>query len=138
MASSSAIALADAVLVVHFAVVVFIVGGLAFIVVGSVRHWRLAASVWLRAAHLAAIVVVVAQAWLGETCPLTMLESWLRTKGGAIGYEQSFIEHWLQRIVFYEAPSWVFVLAYTLFALVVVWTWWRYPPRSLRTRSPTS
>ena len=134
MASSSATALADAVLVVHFAVVVFIVGGLAFIVVGGVRHWRLAANVWLRTAHLAAIAIVVAQAWLGEACPLTTLESWLRTQGGAPGYGESFIEHWLQRIIFYAAPSWVFVIAYTVFALAVVWAWWRYPPRLPRTR----
>nr|HET7860020.1 DUF2784 domain-containing protein [Caldimonas sp.] len=135
MASSSALAFADAVLVVHFAVVVFIVGGLAFIVAGSVRGWRLAANVWFRSAHLAAIAIVVVQAWLGEACPLTTLESWLRTQGGSPGYEQSFIEHWLQRIVFYDAPPWVFVLAYTLFALVVAWAWWRYPPRPPRTRS---
>jgi len=138
MASSSAIALADAVLVVHFAVVVFIVGGLAFIVVGGMRHWRLAANVWFRTAHLAAIAIVVVQSWLGETCPLTTLESWLRTNGGAPGYEQSFIAHWLQRILFYAAPSWVFVLAYTLFALAVVWAWWRYPPRSPRSGSSIS
>ena len=134
MASSSAIALADAVLVVHFAVVVFIVGGLAFIVVGGVRHWRLAANVWFRTAHLAAIAIVVVQSWLGEPCPLTTLESWLRTNGGAASYDQSFIEHWLQRILFYEAPFWVFVAAYTLFALAAVWAWWRYPPRWPRTQ----
>jgi len=134
MASSSAIALADAVLVVHFGIIVFIVGGLAFIVVGGVRHWRLAANIWLRTAHLAAIAIVVAQAWLGEACPLTTLESWLRTQGGAPGYGESFIEHWLQRIIFYAAPSWVFVIAYTVFALAVVWAWWRYPPRLPRTR----
>jgi len=138
MASSSAIALADAVLVVHFAIVVFIVGGLAFIVAGGALHWRAAANVWFRAAHLAAIVIVVVQAWLAEACPLTTLESSLRAKGGALGYDQSFIEHWLQRIVFYEAPSWAFVLAYTLFALAVVWAWWRYPPRSPRTRRTAS
>jgi len=138
MASSSATAFADAVLVVHFAIVVFIVGGQAFIVVGSVRRWRLAANVWLRAAHLAAIAIVVAEAWLGAACPLTTLESRLRMRAGAPGYEKSFIEDWLQRIIFYEAPSWVFVLAYTLFALAVVWAWWRYPPRSPRTRTPGS
>lgn len=138
MASSSAIALADAVLVVHFAVVVFVVGGLAFIVAGGVRHWRLAANVWFRAAHLAAIAIVVVQAWLGETCPLTTLESWLRTRGGVVAYDKSFIAHWLQRIVFYEAPSWVFVLAYSLFALAVVWAWRRYPPRRTPTRREAS
>ena len=130
MASSNALLLADAILVVHFGVVVFIVGGLAFIVAGSVRNWRLAGSFWFRAAHLAAIAFVAAQAWLGQACPLTTLESWLRTKGGATPYQQSFVGHWLQRILFYDAPAWLFVLAYTLFALAVAWAWRRYPPRS--------
>ena len=138
MASSSALLLADAVLVVHFAVVVFIVGGLAFIVAGHARHWRLASSRWFRAVHLAAIAFVAAQAWLGQACPLTTLESWLRTRAGAGGYEKSFIEHWLQRVVFYEAPFWVFVLAYTLFALAVAWAWRRYPPRLRRPGSVAS
>jgi polyferredoxin len=128
-------ALADAVLVLHFAVVVFIVGGLVFVVAGNLLHWRLARNLWFRVAHLGAIGVVVAQAWLGETCPLTTLESWLRTRAGAAPYEKSFIEHWLQQVVFYEAPAWVFALAYTLFALAVAWAWWRFPPRSTPTRS---
>jgi hypothetical protein len=44
-------------------------------------------------------------------------------------YSKSFIEHWVQRVVFYEAPFWVFVLAYTAFGLLVAWAWWRFPPR---------
>ena len=132
MAPASAKVLADAVLVVHFAVVVFIVGGLAFIVAGSVRRWRLAGNFWFRVAHLAAIVFVAVQAWLGQACPLTTLESSLRTRAGASAYEKSFIADWLQRLLFYEAPLWVFVLAYTLFALAVAGAWWRYPPRMPR------
>lgn len=121
--------LADAVLVLHFAIVAFIVGGLAYILAGNVRHWRGANSLCFRVAHLAAIAFVVVQSWLGEVCPLTTLESWLRVRGGTSPYDKSFIEHWLQRVLFYEAPFWVFVVAYTVFGLLVVWAWWRFPPR---------
>jgi len=72
---------------------------------------------------------VVALSWLGEVCPLTTLESWLRVQAGASGYEKGFIEHWLQSILFYEGPTWAFVLAYTAFGLLVVLAWWRFPPR---------
>jgi polyferredoxin len=130
-----AAALADAVLVVHFGVVVFVVGGLAFIIAGSIRGWPLAASLRFRATHLAAIALIAVQTWLGQACPLTTLESWLRGRAGAPGYEKTFIEHWLQRLIFYEAPLWVFALAYTLFVLAVAWAWWRYPPRSTPGRS---
>ena len=122
--------LADAVLSVHFAIVLFVVGGLLFIVVGAFRGWRPARTLWFRLAHLAAIAVVVAQAWLGTVCPLTWLEMWLRAKARASTYSGSFIEHWLQRLLYYEAPTWVFTLAYSVFGLVVLATWWYFPPES--------
>ena len=128
--------LADSVLLLHLAVVVFVVGGLAAIVVGSVARWHWVHSLWFRAAHLAAIAVVVVQAWLGQTCPLTTLESWLRLQAGEAGYSGGFIEHWVQSILFYEAPSWVFTVLYTLFALIVLVSWWGFPPRRRDQTSP--
>jgi hypothetical protein len=121
--------LADAVLVFHFGVVLFVVGGLVVVVAGNWLHWCWVNQWWFRLAHLAAIGFVVAQAWLGQLCPLTTLESWLRAQAGAGGYERSFIEHWLQRLIYYEAPFWVFALAYTAFAVLVLLAWWRLPPR---------
>lgn len=121
--------LADAVMLVHFAVVVFVVGGLAFIVVGNLRDWRRANSLWFRITHLAAIALVVAQGWLGAECPLTTLEMWLRTRARDTTYSGSFIEHWLQALLYYEAPAWVFSLVYTLFGLIVLVAWWYFPPR---------
>lgn len=121
--------LADAVLVLHVAVVVFVAGGLLLILVGNLRHWRWVNGWLFRGTHLLAIGVVVIQAWLGRLCPLTILESWLREQGGEAGYRQSFVQTWLQRLLYYEAPLWVFALAYTVFALLVIAAWWRFPPR---------
>jgi len=45
---------------------------------------------------------------------------------------RGFIEHWLSRLLFWNAPAWVFTLIYTSFALLVVAIWWRYPPRRTR------
>lgn len=124
--------LADVMLSLHFAFVLFVVGGLVFILAGACRGWGLARSFWFRLAHLAAIAIVVAQAWLGAACPLTLLEMWLRTKAAATTYTGSFIEHWLQRLLYYEAPGWVFTLIYTLFGLAVLAAWRYFPPRSRR------
>ena len=126
--------LADVVLSLHVAIVLFIIGGLVFVVVGNFRGWRWANSLWFRLAHLAAIAVVVAEAWFGAVCPLTSLEMWLRARARASTYTGSFIEHWLQHILYYEASPWVFTLAYTLFAMVIVATWWYFPPRFNRSR----
>lgn len=120
--------LADAVLTLHFAIVAFVVGGLVLVIVGNLRKWRCVNSLWFRLAHLGAIAFVVAEAWFGLTCPLTTLEMWLRARAGAAIYGGSFVEHWLQRILYYDAPSWVFTLAYSLFALLVAATWWYFPP----------
>jgi hypothetical protein len=120
--------LADFVLTVHFAIVVFVVGGLVLVVVGNLRGWRFVNGWWFRLAHLAAIGVVVAQAWLGVVCPLTTLESWLRVQAREDVYDASFIEHWLTQLLFYDAPAWVFTAAYSVFGLAVAAAWWRFPP----------
>lgn len=120
--------LADVVLAIHAAITVFVVGGLVVILVGNWLRWRWINGWWFRLAHVGAIAVVVAQAWLGELCPLTTLESWLRVEAGGTPYPQSFIGYWLQRFLFYDAPIWFFTLAYTIFAAAVLAAWWRYPP----------
>ena len=124
--------LADAVLVVHFAVVAFVVGGLPLIIVGNRRGWRWVNRLSFRLVHLAAIAFVAAQAWLGRVCPLTTLESWLRAKSGSASYRASFVEHWVQRVLFYDAPHWAFTLTYTAFGLLVALVWWYFPPRRAR------
>lgn len=121
--------LADLVLLLHLAVVLFVVGGLLLVIVGNRLRWRWVNALSFRLTHLAAIGIVVAQAWLGQACPLTTLEMWLRRQTGEATYGASFIEHWVQRLLYYEAPSWVFTLAYSLFALLVAAAWWYFPPR---------
>ena len=124
--------LADAVLLIHFAVVMFVVLGLPVILIGNRRGWSWVNLRWWRLLHLVAIGVVVVQAWLGQWCGLTELESWLRKQAGQAGYDRSFIEHWVQRVIYYEAPVWAFAVLYTGFAAMVAWAWWRYPPSTGR------
>ncbi len=124
--------LANVVLSLHVAIVVFFVVGLVFILVGNLCAWHWVNVLWFRLAHLAAIAVVVAQAWFGAICPLTSLEMWLRAKARATTYTGSFIEHWLQRILYYQAPAWAFTFCYSLFLLIVVVTWWYFPPKLKR------
>lgn len=123
-------ALANAILLLHVAVVIFVVLGLPAIVIGNWRKMAWANGLWWRSVHLLAIAVVVLQAWLGQYCGLTVLESKLRQQAGQAGYEGGFIEHWLHRLLYYEGPLWVFALAYTVFGALVAWAWWRYPPRA--------
>jgi len=126
--------LADAVLLLHALIVGFVLGGLLFIVIGGFKGWRWVDSLLFRSAHLGAIAFVVTQAWLGLRCPLTLLEMRLREKTAAATYTEGFIEHWVQRAIYYDAPPWVFVAGYSLFGLLVVASWWYFPPSRLRRR----
>ncbi len=121
--------LADLVLTLHVAIVVFIVGGLVAVFVGGALGWRWVRHRSFRGLHLAAIAVVVLQSWLGQWCALTTLESWLRAQAGESGYTRSFVETWLHRLLYLEGPFWAFTLAYTVFGGLVLLAWWRVPPR---------
>ena len=122
---------ADGVLLVHLLFVVFVVFGLVTVLLGGAYGWRWVRNPWLRAIHLICIAVVVIQSWLGIRCPLTILEASLRDKAGVASYTGSFIAHWVERLLYYEAPPWVFTALYTLFGTAVVASWFWVRPRSL-------
>ncbi len=126
--------LADAVLLLHVAVVLFVVVGLVVVLAGGPRGWRLARSPALRWAHLAAVAVIALQSWLGQLCPLTVWEQALRERAGEATYRASFVEHWLSALLYVEAPWWAFVLGYSLLLALVAWAWRRWPPRRWRQR----
>ncbi len=124
--------LADLVLITHVAFVGFVVIGLLLIIVGGFCGWKWVRNPWFRALHLAGIGLVVAQAWLGIVCPLTTLEMYLRGQADDEAYGGTFVAHWLQRLLYYTAPWWVFTLCYTLFGLAVAGSWLRIRPRPFR------
>jgi polyferredoxin len=120
---------ADGLLILHVTVVLFIVAGLALIIVGGQRGWSWVHNRWFRITHLVAIGVVIAQAWAGLLCPLTVWEQALRQRAGAATYPGSFIAHWLETLLYYQAPMWVFALIYSAFGALVVIAWYRVRPR---------
>ena len=128
----STVMLADLVLMLHVAVVLFVVAGLPLIGLGNMAGWRWVNHWWFRLAHLLAIAIVVAESWLGFACPLTTLEFWLRGQGGHPLAGESFIGYWMQRLLYYDLPPWAFICAYTAFGLLVLAAWWRFPPSSRR------
>lgn len=126
---ATAVLLADALLALHLGVAVFVVGLLPLVLIGGARGWRWVRHRGLRLWHLGLMVFIAAQAWLGRLCPLTVWEQDLRRLAGQTAYETSFIEHWLSQVLYWDAPWWVFVAAYTAFAVAVAGTWWWVRPR---------
>jgi hypothetical protein len=86
------------------ATVALVVPGFAAIVVGAIAGARWARNFALRAAHLAAILLVCVEVLIGMICPLTTLENSLRLRAGAPSYHADFIGYWIDRLIFYNAP----------------------------------
>ena len=120
--------LADAVLFMHFAIVLFITAGLPLIYLGAARGWSWVRAWPWRVLHLAAILFVATISILGLACPLTVWEDALRGHRPGVG----FLERWIERIMFYDLPAWVFLVAYTGFAVLVALTWAMVPPARTR------
>lgn len=117
--------LADAILVVHFLFVLFVVGGLAGIWLGAWRGWAFARDLRFRLAHLAAILIVAGEALAGVMCPLTVWEDALRGRDSGKG----FVARWIHAVLYYDWPAWVFTALYVGFALLVMATFALVPPR---------
>lgn len=116
---------ADALLIVHFGVVAFVVGGLVLTWIGAALDWHWVRNRAFRYLHLAAIGFVALEALAGYACPITVWEDLLR--GGT--RPDSFIGRWVYRLLYYEAPEWVFTAAYLAWAGATLATLWRVPPR---------
>ena len=121
--------LADIVLIIHALFIAFIVCGALLIILGGLKQWRWVRNPLFRWSHLFGIIFVAAQSWLGMMCPLTTLEIKLRLVAGDSLYTGSFIQYWLQEIIYFTAPTWVFTSAYTTFGFLVLVAWIVLPPR---------
>lgn len=82
--------LADLVVLVHLAFVVFAVAGAVLVL-----RWR-----WLIWVHLPAVVWAALIEFAGWICPLTPLENRLRILSGGAGYSGGFVEHYLLPILY--------------------------------------
>lgn len=83
---------ADAVMVVHFAFILFVA-------IGALLAWRWPRLVWL---HGPALVWGLATLTIGLACPLTSLEKGLRRLAGTEGYSGGFVDHYLDDVVYPE------------------------------------
>lgn len=122
--------LADAVLLVHFAFVVFVVASLPLVWIGALARWAWIRNAPFRIAHLLAILYVAGESVMGALCPLTAWEDALRGTHAT----RSFVARWLHRLVFYDLPESVFAIAYVAFAIAVAATYFWIPPRRIDRR----
>ena len=127
--------LADLVVAVHFAFVLFVVlGGLLVLRWPKVAYLHIPAAIWGVAIELA-----------GWICPLTPLENSLRTQAGSAGYSGGFVEHYILPILYPSALTrevqvllGLAVIAVNLAVYAYIYRTWfrtRLSSRTLRRRS---
>jgi hypothetical protein len=104
----------------HLAFVLFAVLG-GFLVV----RWKRWA--WVHAPAFLWAALIELSGWV---CPLTPLENWLRNRGGAMGYQAGFIEHYILPILYPAALTRQLQIALGLFVIAVnlgIYSWlWRH------------
>ncbi len=109
--------LADAILTLHFAIIAFNVAWLAVIPLGAWLGWRIVRVAWLRWLHLALLAIVAAQALMGRACILTI---WQNELTGNRTAAAPMLAHWVNRMIYWNLPLWVFALIYSAVFLYVV------------------
>jgi len=119
---------ADIVAVAHLAYAGLIVFALLIILMGYLMKWHWVHNPWFRVIHLVMIGIVVAEAWLGITCPLTTWEISLRKQAGT-GFDGTAVAQFVHSFLFYDAPWWVFTTCYTACGALIVFTLYLVPLR---------
>ena len=82
--------LADIVVLLHFAFILFVIFG------GLLVFWK-PRLIWL---HLPTAIYGVLIEWVGWICPLTPLEHRFRRLAGQSGYQGGFVDHYLLPIIY--------------------------------------
>ncbi len=122
--------LADLVAIFHFFYVVFVVGGEILIILGGILGWLWVRRLPFRIIHLCSIAAVALEAIIGMLCPLTGWEYFLRELAGQrVEREISFIARLVRAVIFYDFPSWVFIVANISFAGLVTLTFFIVRPK---------
>lgn len=117
--------LGEAILGLHLVVIAFNVLGLIAIPLGAALDWAWVRVRWWRALHLIAWAVVALQAALGRACFLTV---WQDAATGARA-SPPLIMRWVNNLIYWPLPIWVFGATYLALFATVVWLWWKVPPR---------
>ena len=121
--------IADLIVIVHVAYVLFVLLGLVLTIVGGAMKWNWVCNRWFRGVHLAMILFVVFEAWIGMTCPLTTWEQEFRGAAEQQTYQGDFVANWAPETLFFAAPPWVFTAAYTFLGGLVLATLLLVPPQ---------
>ncbi|CAN2041212.1 DUF2784 domain-containing protein [Candidatus Magnetomoraceae bacterium gMMP-15] len=112
---------ADLIMIIHFIFAAFVVLSVPIIWIGFFLKKKFVYNPIFRLSHLLAMGIIIMQALFGVICPLTEWEMDLRLKaGGGNVYFESFMQHWIHKILFFEASDRIFQWIYGIFFILIV------------------
>jgi hypothetical protein len=120
-------AAAAVILALHFLVVAFNIFGMIAVPLGARRGWRFVRVAWWRILHLALMAMVAVQALFGRACILTIWQTALEN-GGDPAAAQPMIQRWMEAVLFWDLPPWLFAAAYTVLFVYCLALWVVVPP----------
>jgi hypothetical protein len=121
--------LAEAVLALHVAIILFNLFGIVAIPLGAWRGWRFVRVFWWRALHVAILALVALQAVLAQICFLTSWQAALMRGAGEAASEAPLIARVVNRLIYWPLPLWVFAVLYVAVAAYVLLLWRLVPPK---------
>ena len=135
--------LADLVVIIHFAWIVFVLWGFILTVYSSISVYFFSAGKdrakaffdrWIfRTVHVAGIVYVAVLTVLGKICPLTTLENILRRQyNPELTYPGSFVMHYIQKLIYPEANFLIFVVPTMIIAIFSIVMFVIRPPAKIK------
>ena len=98
---------------------------IAFVIFGAFLGYRSRAWKFLHLTAMGYGVLIEVFYWY---CPLTYLEQYLRTKAGKGEFQEAFIAHYLNQIVYLDVPQWSLIAAAAVVLAVNLGLyvyWWR-------------
>nr|WP_321259914.1 DUF2784 domain-containing protein [uncultured Pseudodesulfovibrio sp.] len=142
MTDGQILILADTILVIHFIIAAYLTLGLPVIWLGKIFGRQFIHNPWFRYSHAGLMGFVLLESLIGMFCPLTVWETNLRRAAGqqGVGYDESFVSHWLGKILFHDFNETTYSVVYGLFFLLIALTFLFIPVRAsgkkCRNRNP--
>ncbi len=124
---------ADAIIVVHFLYILFMLLGF-LLTIYAVLFREKFFDWWLfRSLHLLGIFYVASLSILGKYCPLTILENELRLKYEVFSvYSGSFIIHYLEKLVYPDVNPLVIQIPTVFLAIFTIVMFIVKPPKKIK------
>lgn len=128
--------LADALVIIHFLWVIFMIGGVALTAVGLIIRPLLQAGGW-RLLHLGGMLFAALLSMGGWLCPLTRWEYALRSAAGQpVGSNEGFVIRLANRLIFPDLDGRTLAALTVAAGVFVLVVFVFRPPRRVRRKGP--